>query len=499
MVESANENVDDSYLDEEQDNVDRKNSDEEAAMPGTLKKEGCASLPRLERRAVRDLIALVVAYACTFGSTTMIVGSSALVVKSVGGSNGVAPFALGAFFVGSAFVSLLTSHLYETYGRKVGFIVGNSFGLLGAGLGGIGVWVESPTLVIASSIPLGAANGIGMHLRFAAVEVVPPSAKAFAVTLVLSGGCLAAFAGPESSMATRDLFGEGLDYLGLYMMIAIFNIVNAFSVGVVEFPKLCEAGASPKLSDTTQTNLVALLRHRKVLLPMLTAILSWTIMALPMSIVRVAMRELGYTSRESLIVTEIHFLGMYAPGFVTGKVIDWYGTTFTNFASIIFFSSAMVFNLVSESNDVGSIGTWITGMITIGIGWNLGFSCSTVMLTRGCAMAPEFKMRIQAANDFFMFLLSGSMIFSTGYIYEAGGGMLSGWRTVNLLTVGLVMLMSFILFTYFLVAKKLVVPRCFCTGRDACHNEAIGPLQKRNSHKTSLSGLVLGSLEDVED
>ena len=44
-------------------------------------------------------------------------------------------------------------------------------------------------------------QGFGQFYRFAAMEVCPPARKPFAVTLVLSGGVLAAFAGPQLSVS----------------------------------------------------------------------------------------------------------------------------------------------------------------------------------------------------------------------------------------------------------------------------------------------------------
>lgn len=191
---------------------------------------------KLTRRQVCNLTSLVFAYACVICSTTLVVGSSAVIVLSTGGSNELSPFALASFFLGSAFVSLVISPIFYRFGRKVGFMVGIALGLLGAGLGALAIWISSPILVIVASAPLGAANGIGFYLRFAAVEVVSDRFKSLAVTLLLSGGVIAAFIGPETSQATRDLFGDDLLYLGNYMMIGIFNLLNTCFMLTVKFP-----------------------------------------------------------------------------------------------------------------------------------------------------------------------------------------------------------------------------------------------------------------------
>lgn len=50
------------------------------------------SLSSLERW---NLVCLVLAFSCVVSTLTLVVGTGAVVVKSIGGSNALAPFALG--------------------------------------------------------------------------------------------------------------------------------------------------------------------------------------------------------------------------------------------------------------------------------------------------------------------------------------------------------------------------------------------------------------------
>eukprot|EP00957_Ditylum_brightwellii_P066841 5072764-Ditylum_brightwellii.AAC.1 len=69
------------------------------------------------------------------------------------------------------------------------------------------------------------------------MEVVHEEVELFAMSLVLSGGCIAVFLGPASQLATTGIFGENLEYFGLFMMIAVFNAVDAILVTFVKFPE----------------------------------------------------------------------------------------------------------------------------------------------------------------------------------------------------------------------------------------------------------------------
>ena len=77
-------------------------------------------------------------------------------------------------------------------------------------------------------------------------------------------------------------------------------------------------------------------------------------------------------------------------------------------------------------------------LVVIGIGWHFGFSSATVWTTKATMSLPTLKSEIQAANECFMFLISGAFIFATGYIYEAGSSLGSsssppvyGWKVLN--------------------------------------------------------------------
>jgi len=176
-----------------------------------------------------------------------------------------------------------------------------------------------------------------------------------------------------------------------------------------------------------------LLRQSSFILPVLISILSWSIMAMPMSIFRVTMREIGFTDRQSLTVIELHFLSMYLPGFWSGGIISRFGTIKASYVAISCFLIAIAVNL-SAPDSTATSATWFLGLIFLGIGWNFGFSAATVWVQRVYTTPghQHLKSKIQAANEFITFLCAGGLVFSTGYINQAGGGGLDGWRLLNI-------------------------------------------------------------------
>jgi len=436
--------------------------DEETSLSGKHTKSSreqksfcLCSCYNLSQRVWANLILLVLCYTCVFASTTLMIGGAALATLSVGGDSSNAPVAQGVFFVGAAAVSIFTAPLFGRLGRRFGFAVGSCIGIVGGCIGMGGIFASSTALVILSAFPTGMATGVGLHLRFAAMEVVREEVKPFAMTLVLSGGCIAAFLGPESQLATTGIFGENLEYFGLFMMIVIFNAVGAILVLFVKFP--AEEDDSTEDLETVEEDGVmrvdvkdreekieivytpfrSMFARTDILTSAALASFAWIIMSMPMSIFRVAMAALGYSTRLSLTTLELHFLGMYSPGFFAGSMIKKFGTEIISSWGSVLFAFGLLANLLSRGEENGTPASWIMGLIFLGVGWHLTFASATVMLAKTYEGTPHEARRVQSFNDIIMFGTSGSLNVATGYIYSAGRSDINGWRLVNFVVAGL--------------------------------------------------------------
>ena len=270
---------------------------------------------------------------------------------------------------------------------------------------------------------------------------------------------MAAFAGPESAEGMRDAIGDDgdLKYVGSFVMTGVFNLANALFTCLIFFPSVQPpvppTQKAKSASDVAKTEelptLFSLLKTCHFVIPMLVSAIAWASMALPMSIVRVVMKEAGFSSRQSLTTIELHFAGMYSPGFVTGTLITLFGPKRIALAGIGVFGMALAFNFsANEKGDNGSnsrMAIWVFGLFFVGVAWNFCFTAATVWTTALYKQVPPLKPKVQAANDFLMFLLSGAWIVSASYIYEAGGSGMEGWDVLNWVVVGLVGLMGIII------------------------------------------------------
>lgn len=399
----------------------------------------------LTRQHKLNLIFCLLAWACIASTNTMVVGTSSLVILTIGGDSEMTTLPLGAFFLGAFLVSCLMAPWIFQWGRRMGFSVGVCLGLCGTILGCISILADSVTTFLFANLFYGGSIGLGFGLRFAAVEVVPPFFAAKAVALVVSGGCVAAFLGPELAEITVDMFGDDKAYLGTLIVTGIFNALNLIFILLIKFPGGEGKGKDRKGRSVRQ--LRSILRARKFLVAALVSSISWAAMAMPMSLVRVTMAQLGFSSRQSLTTLEFHFLGMFMTGFVSGPFIARWGSRAATYVAVVLFSISEIILLLAKAEVDGGVAGWLFGLAIVGIAWNFGFTGATVWLTgvyKG-GLLP-YKDWVQASNDSIMFAFAGIWTFSTSYIGEAGGGGRKGWQTVVLTSVLLVWIMAVALY-----------------------------------------------------
>ena len=161
-----------------------------------------------------EAVALLL-YASCWGTTLtcscLLVSIAPTVATVLGSSARLAPFTCGVFCLGCALASIPSVNIFGAFGRIGGFLCGALVGMLGGVLALLTVRLGLPPVgfFVASGL-IGLAQGLGFFYRFAALEVCRPARKPLAMTLVLSGGAIAAFAGPQLALATRHLtpFGE---------------------------------------------------------------------------------------------------------------------------------------------------------------------------------------------------------------------------------------------------------------------------------------------------
>ena len=295
---------------------------------------------------IQNLVLLALCWACTLSSSTLLTSVGPLTAEQLGAPESLAPLAVACFLFGAAITSVPSAWIFRRCGRCGGFLIGSALIVASGGAGVAGLWLGELWLIYGATLLAGLGQGFGQFYRFAAMEVCTPARKPFAVTLVLSGGVLAAFAGPQLSVWAAPLVGP--HYTGCFLVVSAIGLLNGVVAASVRYAPEASVGhgaASPMLSAEVggmalppPVPLARLMAQPRCVVAVAMATAAHTSMVMLMSPLTVAMRNAGLSAQLGDLALEVHFFCMFAPGFVSGRLIGAAGPARTALLGVALFA-----------------------------------------------------------------------------------------------------------------------------------------------------------------
>ncbi len=340
------------------------------------------------------------------------VAMGALIGHSLAEDKALATLPMAVQMTAVMAASIPASFLFARFGRRAGFVLGACLSIAGSLTFAAGVWQGDFVLYCAGAIPAGLGFGIAQHYRFAAAEVAPPAFRARAIALVMAGGVLSAIFGPELVKHTRELAAPAL-FLGTYLVIACLPPIVLLLLSIAELPP-------PPPRPKTRTPLIEILRRPAFIAAAGSGLVAYGTMNLVMTSTPIEMMLCGFGIDASATVIQIHALLMFAPGFVTGRLIQRFGIR-----PIIVTGALLSAGCVAASVAGTSFAHFSIALGLLGIGWNFMFVGATALLAT--SHTPEERVRAQAANDFIVFGTVACTAFLSGAVHAK-----AGWAMLNL-------------------------------------------------------------------
>jgi predicted MFS family arabinose efflux permease len=303
--------------------------------------------------------------------------------------------------------------VFARLGRRPGFWLGAVLLLCGSLGFALGVWRASFPIYCLAAVPAGMGFGISQHLRFAAAEVAAPEARARAISLVLSGGLVAAVLGPEIVIRTNDAI-PGFRFLGTYLSLLALPAAASILLAFIRLPP-----ATPRTE--TPVSFRDIVGRPNFLTAVVAAMAGYGSMNLVMSSTPLQMTICGFGVDAAAEVIRAHSIAMFLPSFVTGRLIQRFGAH-----SVILAGALLTSFCVAVDIGLAPIfATFVVGLMLLGVGWNFMFVGGTALLTT--AHSPEERVRVQATNDFIVFGTVAATAFASGAIETT-----AGWGALNL-------------------------------------------------------------------
>jgi len=366
----------------------------------------------MQKTSHRDIFLLACCQALLLVNNAGLISMNALIGYALTANKTYASLGATTYVLGSALATMPASLWMGRVGRRRGFMTGSAIGILGSSVAAAAVWLGSFPLFCLATAIIGVYTAFGLQYRFAAAEVAELSFKAKAISLVLAGGIVGGFLGPESTRWGKDLFAT--PFLGSFLVLAAVAVIAFLVQSQVHVPPPSHeerAGGGRPLGQ--------ILRQPVFIVAALAGGLGYGLMNLLMVATPLAMSFCSYPYSAAAMVIEWHVVGMYAPGFFTGSLIRRHGTL-----KVILAGVALMAGCVFVALNGNSIPHFVVALALLGVGWNFMYIGGTTLLTE--SYRPAEKAKTQGANDLIVFSIMGISSFSSGALVSA-----AGWEKMN--------------------------------------------------------------------
>ena len=364
------------------------------------------------RTSYRDIFLLACCQALLLTNAAGLITMNGLVGYALADTKALATLGVTLYVLGSAVATMPASLWMARVGRRTGFMAGALINVAGCGLAVLAISLGSFALYGVATAVMGVYNAIGLQYRFAAAEVAAPADRAKAISLVLAGGIVGGFLGPESARRAMDLFAT--PFLGGFIVLAGFALLAVAVQSRLHVPP-------PTLEERSGGGrpLSVIMRQPVFVVAALAGAGGYGLMNLLMTATPIAMSFCSHPFGATALVIQWHVVGMYAPGFVTGTLIRRFGVL-----NVILTGIVLVAGCVAVALNGITVTHFLIALALLGVGWNFMYTGGTTLLTE--SYAPAEKARTQGANDFIVFATMGVSSLASGAMVST-----AGWEAMN--------------------------------------------------------------------
>ena len=396
--------------------------------------------------AKRNVAVLILAQAIMGAQMPMIFILAGLAGQSLASNVCFATLPISLIVVGSMCSSPILANIMQRHGRKTGFIIGAMGGALGAFIGSIGLYMNSFPIFLLGSLFTGIYMSAQAFFRFAAVDAASETFRPKAISYVLAGGLLAAVIGPQLVKATAGAIA--IPYLATYIAVIGLNLGGSL---IFLLFKATDPTIGPQAQQKGRSRR-EILKDPKIVVAMICAMVSYSLMNLVMTSTPLAVVGCGYSKNMAADIVSAHVLAMFIPSFFTGHLIARFGPQRIIFSGLLLLLMSCVAGLSGVTSS-----HFFASLILLGLGWNFGFVGATTMLAQ--SHSPAERGTVQGMNDLMLFGSVTLASFASGGLMNCSGSSAeSGWTFVNFAMLPLLALAALALL-WFMRSEKAQTPQ----------------------------------------
>ncbi|WP_022727696.1 MFS transporter [Fodinicurvata sediminis] len=354
-----------------------------------------------------DILRLTLAQALGGANAAIVYATGAIVGNALAPSKELATLPITVFVIGMAACTLPAGAIARRHGRRAAFLMGTGCGVLVGVLAALAIVLGSFWLFCAATFFGGAYAAVVLSFRFAAADCVAPERRPRALSIVMAGGVFAGVIGPQLVTFTMNLWEPHLFAATFLAQAVVAGLCGVILLGVrVPKPTAAEVRGGRPLGD--------ILRQPRFITAVICGVVSYMLMNFIMTSAPLAMHLNDLSQEMSNLGLQWHIIAMYAPSFITGRLITRFGAARVVASGLALTAISIAIGLTG----VDVVHFWLT-LILLGLGWNFGFVGASAMVLE--CHRPEERTLVQSLNDFAVFGTMAVGSFYSGNLLTAHG------------------------------------------------------------------------------
>jgi MFS family permease len=368
--------------------------------------------------SLRNVVILAVAQMLGSSGLTVVVILGGIVAATLAPKASWATVPISIAIVATALTTVPAAFLMRRVGRRAGFMIGAGVGALGGLVASAAIVRADFVLFCVAAVLLGGSMAFTQQYRFAAAESVEPERVSRAISYVLIGGLGAALVNPQVALAARWWIPK-VEYAGSFIAVSVLYVATIIVLSRLQLP-------APAPEDRASAPRGKLELGPQLRMAVFAGACAYAVMSFLMTAAPISMHSVDDHGVEATTwVVQSHILAMFLPSLFTGHLVGKFGERFMMMAGGVLLVACVVLSAQGRH----FMHYW-SGMVLLGLGWNLLFVAGTTLLAR--SVQGVDRHRVQALNDFTVFGSQACASLLAGLALQY-----VGWTVMNLATLPL--------------------------------------------------------------
>ncbi|ONN64343.1 MFS transporter [Herbaspirillum sp. VT-16-41] len=328
------------------------------------------------------------------------------------------PFAL--ITVAGAVVTWFAAFLIQRLGRRWSFVLGAASCCVGGLISVWSVFHGQFWSFCAGTALVGVFQAFAQYYRLAAADAVSEAAKSRAISTVLAGGVIAALVGPALAAWSKDWFLTAL-FAGAYLVVAAMGLLSVL-VLILFYRDQTDhlaAAAATGAELAPARSLSAIARTPVFMASVANNVAGSMVMMFIMTAAPLAAMACHHGIDDGAAIIQWHLVGMYAPSFFAGRLIQRFGL-----GSVLLAGLAMNLGCALIAMLSTTLPAFYVALLLLGVGWNFMFVGGTTLLAQ--SYTPSERAKTQGLAELMRYAATALATLGAGPLLAR-----FGWESLN--------------------------------------------------------------------